>query len=80
LDERGFAAALRAREYREAHRRALRHASERAGVDGVPMFVIGGRTLSGLQDRQTLESAIGEEMEILGRREPAPRPAGGATP
>lgn len=63
LDERGFEEALRTRTYREAHRRALRHAYEEAGVTGVPMFVIGGRVLTGLQGRETLEAVIDEELE-----------------
>jgi predicted DsbA family dithiol-disulfide isomerase len=50
--------ALRTRKYREARRRALRHAYEEAGVTGVPMFVIGDRVLTGLQDRETLEAVI----------------------
>src|SRR5262249_12091400 len=62
LDEQGFEEALRARKYREAHRQALRHASEEAGVSGVPMFVIGDRVLTGLQDRGTLEAAIEDEL------------------
>ena len=62
LDERGFAEAVRTRKYREAHRRALRHAYEEAGVTGVPMFVIGHQTLTGLQDRETLEAVIEEEL------------------
>ena len=61
LDEKEFGEALRTRKYREAHRRALRHAYEEAGVTGVPMFVIGGRVLTGLQDRKTLEALIEEE-------------------
>jgi predicted DsbA family dithiol-disulfide isomerase len=62
LDEEGFGDALRSRKYREAHRRALRHAYEEAGVSGVPLFVIGGQTLSGVQDRGTLEAVIEAEM------------------
>jgi predicted DsbA family dithiol-disulfide isomerase len=47
--------------YREAHRQALRHAQAEAGVTGVvPMFVIGDRVPTGLQDRETLEAAIAE--------------------
>jgi predicted DsbA family dithiol-disulfide isomerase len=61
LDERDFGESLRTRKYREAHRRALRHAYEEAGVTGVPMFVIGERVLTGLQDRETLETAIDQE-------------------
>jgi predicted DsbA family dithiol-disulfide isomerase len=35
LNEKEFEEALRTRKYREAHRRALRHAYEQAGVTGV---------------------------------------------
>ena len=62
LDDREFGEALRTRKYRDAHRRALRHAYEEAGVTGVPLFVIGRRRLSGLQDRETLEAAIEAEL------------------
>ena len=70
LDAEGFEEALRTRKYREAHRRALRHAYEEVGVTGVPLFVIGGRALTGMQDRETLEAAIEEERAGQGRREP----------
>ena len=60
LDEREFGEALRTRKYQEAHRRALRHAYEEAGVTGVPMFVIGDRVLTGLQSREALEAAIAQ--------------------
>jgi len=63
LDENEFEAALRGRKYREAHQRALRHAYEEAGVTGVPMFVIGGQVLTGLQDKETLEDVIGEVLK-----------------
>lgn len=62
LDEKGFEDALRTRKYREAHRQALHHAYEQAGVGGVPMFVIGDRVLTGLQDRETLEAVIEEGL------------------
>src|SRR5207302_10524401 len=62
LDEKEFEEALRSRKYREAHQRALRHTYDEAGVTGVPMFVIGDQTLTGLQDRETLEAVIEEEM------------------
>lgn len=61
VNEKEFEDALRTRKYREAHRQALRHAYEEAGVTGVPMFVIGGQTLTGLQDKETLETVIEEE-------------------
>jgi predicted DsbA family dithiol-disulfide isomerase len=62
LDEKEFEEALRTRKYREAHQNALRHAYDEAGVSGVPMFVIGGRVLTGLQNRETLEAAIEEAL------------------
>src|SRR5690242_14915359 len=62
LNEKEFDEALRTRKYREAHQRALRQAYEEAGVSGVPMFVIGDRVLTGLQDRETLEAVIQEEI------------------
>jgi predicted DsbA family dithiol-disulfide isomerase len=67
LDEKAFGEALRTRRYREAHQRALRHAYEEIGVTGVPMFVIGDRVLTGLQDKATLEAAI--EAELAANRE-----------
>ena len=62
LDEPGFAAALRDRRYKEAHQQALRHAQEEAGVTGVPLFVIGRRRLTGVQDRETLAAVIAGEQ------------------
>jgi predicted DsbA family dithiol-disulfide isomerase len=62
LNEREFEEALRTRKYRKAHQKALRHAYEEAGVSGVPMLVIGNQVLIGLQDRETLEAVVGEEM------------------
>jgi predicted DsbA family dithiol-disulfide isomerase len=63
LDEEEFGRSLRARKYKEAHRQALRHAYQEAGVSGVPMFVIGEQVLTGLQDRETLEGVIEEERK-----------------
>jgi len=63
LNGKEFEEALRTRKYREAHQQALRHAYEEAGVSGVPMFVIGGQVLKGLQDRETLEAVIEEERK-----------------
>jgi predicted DsbA family dithiol-disulfide isomerase len=67
LDEKEFGEALRTRKYREAHRRALRHADEEAGVTGVPRFVIGDRVLTGLQDKEALEAVI-EQEAAAGRK------------
>lgn len=58
LDQKEFEEALRSRKYKEAHQRALRYAYEEAGVTGVPMFVIDGQVLTGLQDKETLEDVI----------------------
>jgi predicted DsbA family dithiol-disulfide isomerase len=76
LDEKEFDEALRTRRYREAHRRALHHASEEAGVTGVPMFVIGGQVLTGLQDQETLAAAIERAAAGDGHT----RPPSGAPP
>ena len=62
LDQKEIEEALRTRKCREAHRRALQHAYEEAGVTGVPMFVIGKQVLTGLQDKETLEEVIREEQ------------------
>jgi predicted DsbA family dithiol-disulfide isomerase len=58
LKESEFHEALQTRRYREAHRQALRHAYDEAGVTGVPMFLIGDEVLTGLQDAAALEAAI----------------------
>jgi predicted DsbA family dithiol-disulfide isomerase len=70
LNEQEFEEALRTRKYRGAHQRALRHAYEEAGVTGVPMFVIGERVLTGLQDRRTLQAVIDEELKAQGNTVP----------
>ncbi len=62
LDETEFEEALKSRKHREAHQQALRHAYEEAGGSGVPMFVIGDQTLTGLQARATLEAVIEKEL------------------
>jgi predicted DsbA family dithiol-disulfide isomerase len=62
LDAKEFEEALRTRKYRETYRRALRHADDEVGVNGVPMFVIGDRALTGLQGREILEAVIDQEM------------------
>ena len=66
LDEGEFGAALRDRRYREAHQQALWHAYEEAGVTGVPLFVIGRRRLTGVQDRETLAAVIAAEQAARG--------------
>ena len=71
LDEQEFLQALQERKYRQAHQAALRHAYEEVGVSGVPMFVVGRHVLTGLQDRETLEAAIDEELARSDGRGPA---------
>jgi predicted DsbA family dithiol-disulfide isomerase len=67
LNEQQFQESLRNRRYRAAHQRALRHAYQEVGVTGVPLFVIGDRILSGVQDRETLASVIDEQLAMSGR-------------
>jgi predicted DsbA family dithiol-disulfide isomerase len=62
LDHEEFEEALRTRKYREAHRQALRHAYQEAGISGVPAFFIGPHRLEGLQSKETLERAIDEAL------------------
>jgi hypothetical protein len=50
---------------------AVSDAYGRAGVTGVPMFVIGGQVLTGLRDRETLGAVIEEERKAQGN--PTPR-------
>jgi predicted DsbA family dithiol-disulfide isomerase len=66
LDEQEFHESLRNCKYRAAHQAALRYAYQEVGVEGVPLFVIGDRMLSGVQDRETLESVIDEELAKSG--------------
>ena len=63
LDSKGFEEALKSRTYREAHQRVLRQAYEEAGGTGVPMFVIGDQTMTGLQEQATLEAMIEKELD-----------------
>ena len=72
LNEKEFEEALRTRKYRGTHQQALRHAYEEAGVTGVPMFVIGSQVLTGLQDRETLEAVIEEDLTAA----PSANPSG----
>jgi predicted DsbA family dithiol-disulfide isomerase len=51
---------------RKKERKPLRHAYEAAGVTGVPLFLIGSQGLTGLQDRETLEAVIEEELARQG--------------
>jgi predicted DsbA family dithiol-disulfide isomerase len=67
LDPQEFEQALRTLKYREAHQQALRHAYEEVGVTGVPRFVIGDQTLTGLQDKETLEAVIHHEESASGK-------------
>jgi predicted DsbA family dithiol-disulfide isomerase len=67
LNEPEFREALETRQHRSAHQQALRHASEEAGVTGVPMFVIGGQVLTGLQSQETLERVMDQELRRASR-------------
>jgi len=63
LNEQEFCNALGTRKYKDAHRKALHHAYQEAGVTGVPMFVIGPHVLTGLQSKETLEWVIEQESK-----------------
>lgn len=58
LNPAEYRRALEAGTYRGRHQELLRHAVEEVGVQGVPLFVIGDRVLSGLQSKEAIESAI----------------------
>ena len=53
-----FRGALDSREYASRVEKLLRHAQDEMGITGVPLFVIGDRTLMGLQSRDALANAI----------------------
>jgi predicted DsbA family dithiol-disulfide isomerase len=74
LDAAAFREALDRRQYKEAHRAALRQAYGR-GLSGVPAFEIGGRLLVGLQSRDRLSQAI-----AAAQNGPLALRAGGAGP
>ena len=67
LDPVAFRAALDGRQYRDAHRAALRHATE-LGITGVPAFEVDGRLLVGVQPRETLEEAVAAAASEPGGR------------
>jgi len=58
LEPTEFRRALEAGTYRKRHQELLRHAVEEIGVQGVPLFMIGDRVLSGLQSKEAIETAI----------------------
>lgn len=60
LDQAAFRVALDQRTYQQAHQQALLHA-QKMGVRGVPMFVIGGQVLTGVQPKEVLLSALGHQ-------------------
>jgi predicted DsbA family dithiol-disulfide isomerase len=62
LDVHEYRQALQMRRYRQAHQAALRHTHEEMGITAVPTFIIGGTTLTGLQNKETLELVIEEEL------------------
>jgi len=53
-----FGRALESRQYSDRVEKLLRHAYEDMGISGVPLFVIGSQTLSGLQSPAALSAAI----------------------
>lgn len=63
LNEDDFKEALESGKYRETHRNALEHAYNEANITSVPTFVIGRRVLAGVRTKESLESAIEEELK-----------------
>jgi predicted DsbA family dithiol-disulfide isomerase len=63
LNQQKFEDAVRSRKYQEAHKQALRHAYQEAGIQAVPTFVIGGTKLSGMQSKENLQAVIDEETK-----------------
>lgn len=62
LDEEDYRDALTTRKYKEAHKKALKHAYEEANVTAVPTFVIGDTTIAGIHSKETLEQIINDEL------------------
>jgi predicted DsbA family dithiol-disulfide isomerase len=62
LDPAEFREALETGKHSERHQELLRRAYQQAGVTGVPLFVIGNRTLAGLQSQQALAAAIDQQI------------------
>jgi predicted DsbA family dithiol-disulfide isomerase len=62
LDAQEFRHAISTREYGPRVKGLLRHAYEEIGIQGVPLFVIGDRVLTGLQSKETLAEAIEQSM------------------
>ncbi|MFD0049579.1 DsbA family protein [Actinomycetes bacterium NPDC127524] len=63
LDEKEYREALTTRRYKEAHKKALKHAYEEANITAVPTFVIGDTTIAGLRSKETLEQIIKDELD-----------------
>lgn len=62
LDEEDYRDALTTRKFKEAHKKALKHAYEEANVTAVPTFVIGDTTIAGIRSKETLEQIIDDEL------------------
>lgn len=61
-NEEDYRDALTTRKYKEAHKKALKHAYEEANVTAVPTFVIGDTTIAGIHSKETLEQIINDEL------------------
>jgi predicted DsbA family dithiol-disulfide isomerase len=60
LNNAEFRVALESHAYSDRVETLLRHAYRDLGITGVPFFLIGARSLTGLQSRETLARAIDE--------------------
>ncbi|GGG21677.1 DsbA family oxidoreductase [Pontibacter amylolyticus] len=63
LDEREFRQGLESRKYKEAHQRALRHATQELGIKAVPTFIIGNKMVRGLLREEDMRRLIKQELE-----------------
>lgn len=63
LDEQEFRQALETRRYKEAHQKALRHATQEVGIRAVPTFTIGSKLVRGLLREEDLRKLIKQELE-----------------
>lgn len=62
LEAEAFRTALDQRVYSERIAELLRYANEDVRVTGVPLFLIGGSRLSGVQSQRTLKAVIDDEL------------------
>nr|WP_281271567.1 DsbA family oxidoreductase [Peribacillus asahii] len=63
LEEKEYREALTTRRYKDAHKKALKHAYEEANITAVPTFIIGDTKIAGVRSKETLEQIIKDELD-----------------